>query len=45
MPWFVGDTEDDPDIKFYEDYETTDAFADFFKRTSNQETAILKWSY
>lgn len=45
MAWFVGDTEDDPDQKFYEDYETTDALADFFKRVSESETAILRWSY
>ena len=46
MSWFVKDHEDDDENEaFYEDYEMAEALADFFRRVSSEETALLKWSY
>lgn len=46
MPWTVSDSAEDVDnVTRYEDYETTDALAEFFRRVSERETAILEWSY
>jgi hypothetical protein len=49
MSWLVADSSDDPyadeNRQRFEDYETTDALAEFFRRVSKRETAVLIWSY
>lgn len=46
MTWIASYNEDDEqNKKFYEDYEMTEALADFFRRALKEETALFKWSY
>lgn len=48
MSWYVANNSDDwwddESRKRYEDHKMVDALADFFRRASNEETAVLIWS-